>query len=192
MEVKKDIPELLKLLTSPIGVLTTAWKGKTNAQAVNSLGRTSRLPSVPRLTVIIVKMNLTHELVWNSRSFAVHLLRTDQMPLVRKFGFFTGRQTDKLRDVKFRKGRTGSPILEDCYAFMECRVVNAMDNGASTIFLADVIAGGRKTVGNLLTSEYFRSNMHADWIPEYEALEARSLEFVEKHIRKIDYTPYRA
>jgi flavin reductase (DIM6/NTAB) family NADH-FMN oxidoreductase RutF len=67
------------------------------------------------------------------------------------------------------EGKTGCPMLEDCIAAFECQVVNAMDTGASTFFLGEVVHVHTGREGPLLSSEYFRKNLPIERAAEYEA-----------------------
>jgi flavin reductase (DIM6/NTAB) family NADH-FMN oxidoreductase RutF len=105
----------------------------------------------------------------------LHLLHTKQFDIVRRLGFFSGRDQDKLEGIPHHTGKLGLPVLDECFAHFECDVVNAMDTGSSTLFLGDVkavgcgAAAGLEPRGELLTASYFRSNMPAEWRIEYEA-----------------------
>ena len=95
---------------------------------------------------------------------------------------FASRHTrDKLADVPCRPGRLGPPVLDECYAHFECRIVNAMDTGSSTCFLADVqnVGYGASTAprGEVMTATYFRANLPAAWKPEYLELLAAAQRF---------------
>jgi flavin reductase (DIM6/NTAB) family NADH-FMN oxidoreductase RutF len=156
----------------------------------NSALRASLVPTIPRLLVIVSKRNLTHSLICNSRAFALHLLRTDQLKLVRRLGFFSGRDGDKLDLEDYTTGKTGSPILKDALAYFDCQVVNAMDNGGGTCFLGTVAEAGRLSEGDLMTSDYFRRHMPGDWLPLYEKQLREAQEFGLEYRHSIDYTPW--
>ena len=136
--------------------------------------RASIAPTVPRLSVYIHKFNYSHDMIFETGRFALHLLRTDQLDIVRRLGFFSGRDQDKLAEIPHHTGQTGVPILDECFAHFECSVANVMDTGSSTLFLGDVVAVGRgaaaglEPTGELLTATYFRANMPAEWRIEYE------------------------
>ena len=131
---------LLRHLTLPVAAVTTSAGGRTNGFIVNSAQRASLVPSLARISLYVSKPNFSHDLVWNSGVFAVHLLRTDQWDLIWQLGLQSARDTtDKLADLALRTGETGCPLLVDCRAAFECRVINAMDAGASTFFLGDVV-----------------------------------------------------
>ena len=152
----------------------------------NSAQRASLVPSVPRISVYISKSNVTHELVYASGVFGIHLLRRDQWELIWHLGFQSARQVDKLATLRYQPGQTGCPMLEDCFSAYECRVSNAMDAGAATFFLGDVVAVSTEQPGEVMTSDYFRTNMPLDRKQQYEArlLEAQS--YLEPLARQID------
>ena len=164
--------QLLRNLTSPVVAITAARGDKANGMIIDSAIRASIVPDVPRLAIFIHKFNFSHDLIFETGRFALHLLRTDQYELIHHLGFQSGRAMDKLAGVPHRAGTTGVPILDECYAHFECQVVNAMDTGSSTCFLGDVVAVGCGAAtapqGEVMTAAYFRAHLPASWRPEYE------------------------
>src|SRR5256885_6681552 len=167
--------QLLRNLTSPVVAITAERNGKENGIISDAAVRASIVPSVPRLSVYIHKFNYTHDMVFETGRFALHLLHTKQFDLVRRLGFVSGRDRDKLAGVPHHRGALGVPVLDECFAHFECNVINVMDTGSSTLFLGDVAAvgcgaaAGLEPRGELLTATYFRTNMPAEWRLEYEA-----------------------
>ena len=161
---------LLRYLTPPVVALTTSAGGRANGMIANSAQRASLVPSLPRLSVYVSKINFTHDLVYASGVFGLHLLRADQWDVVRALGLRSGRDADKLAGLATFRGESGIPLLTDCRAALECRVVNAMDAGAATFFLADVVGVHERAPGApVLTSEHFRGNLPDDLRQAYEA-----------------------
>ncbi len=175
---------------SPVVAITSSWQAKVNAQIAVTVVTASIVHTIPRLIVGIWKGNYTHELIVNSKSLAVHLLRKDQITLVKNFGFYTGRDRDKLKDVKYSFGMSGSPILMDAHSFADCKVINAMDGGDMTAFLVDVIDGGIVSGGEWMTLGYFYSAAPPEWIAEYNAKLSRSVALSLELIHKISYEPW--
>ena len=132
--------QALSLLWTPLVAVTAAAGAERSGQIAVSVHGASIVPQRPRLTAALWKRNLTHDLVQRSGAFAVHLLRADGDELVERLGLHSGRDGDKLDGLVRDTGVTGCPILRDCLAFYECRVINAMDGGDMTVFLGDVIA----------------------------------------------------
>ena len=167
--------QLLRNLTSPVVAVTSRRGAKKNGMILDSAVRASIVPTVPRVSVYIHKFNFSHDLIFETGIFALHLLHTKQFDTVRRLGFVSGRDQDKLAGVPHHEGKLGVPILDECYAHFECQVANVMDTGSSTCFLGDVVSVGYgKAVdldptGELMTATYFRSNMPAEWRQEYEA-----------------------
>ena len=174
--LKPDLTyQLLRNLTSPVVAITSARGAKENGMISDAAIRASIVPTVPRLSVYIHKFNYSHDLIYETGRFGLHLLHTKQFDIVRRLGFFSGRDQDKLAGIPHHTGKLGVPVLDECFAHFECNVVNVMDTGSSTLFLGDVMAVGSgaavslKPQGELMTAAYFRSNMPAEWRLEYEA-----------------------
>src|SRR6266566_2390110 len=184
-----QIYQLLRNLTSPVVAITSERGGKRNGMIIDSAIRASIVPDIPRVAVFIHKFNFSHELIFESGRFALHLLRTDQYDLIHHLGFQSGRTIEKLAGVPHRPGSTGVPILDECYAHFECRVVNAMDTGSSTCFLGDVIdvrhSAATAPRGAVMTAAFFRANMPAGWRGDYEEHLAAAQRFAEARSRDI-------
>lgn len=174
MPTPQDTYQLLRNLTSPVVAITAAHAGVQNGMIIDSAIRASIVPTVPRLAIIVHKFNFSHDLIFGAGAFALHLLRTDQYPVIHHLGFQSRRDVDKLATLAHRPGLTGAPVLDDCHAHFECRVINAMDIGASTCFLGDVVAVGFGAAaaprGDVMTAGYFRANIPPAWRADYERL----------------------
>jgi flavin reductase (DIM6/NTAB) family NADH-FMN oxidoreductase RutF len=160
---------LLRNLTSPVVAITTSAGGTRNGLIVNSAQRASLVPTLPRISIYVSKINYSHDLIYRGGVFTLHLLRNDQWDVIWALGFASGRGGDKLSPFELLEGKTGCPILSDCIAGFECQVVNGMDTGASTFFLGDVVNVHSGRAGPLMSSEYFRANLPVDRANQYEA-----------------------
>src|SRR3989449_1498589 len=133
----------------------------------DSAVRASIVPAIPRVSVYVHKFNYSHDLIFETGHYVLHLLRDDQFELIHRLGFASGRARDKLAEVPHRPGALGVPVLDDCYAHFECRVANVMDTGSSTCFLGDVVDVGhgaaRSATGSVMTAAHFRANMPPEW-----------------------------
>ena len=159
--------ELLRNLTAPVVAITAARGAKRNGMISDAAVRASIVPDMPRVAIFIHKFNYTHDMVFETGRFGLHVLHTGQFDLVEQLGFVSGRDRDKLAGVPHRIGALGCPLLEDCWAWFECAVINAMDAGSSTWFLADVAEHGRGPGAEILTPEYLRSHLPAAWTEPY-------------------------
>jgi len=184
-----QVYQLLRNLTSPVVAITAERAGKRNGMIADSAVRASIVPALPRVSVYIHKFNYSHDMIFDSGRFVLHLLRDDQFELIRRLGFASGRARDKLADVPHHLGKVGVPVLDDCHAHFECAVVNAMDTGSSTCFLGDVVDVGygkaNHAAGSVMTAAHFRANMPPAWRPEYEALLQAAQRFAAERSRDI-------
>ena len=181
--------QLLRHLTSPLVAITSELGGKRNGMISDAAIRASIVPTVPRLSVYVHKFNYSHDLIYDTGRFVLHLLHTKQFDLIHQLGFFSGRDRDKLADIPHRPGTLGAPVLDDCHAHFECRIVNAMDTGSSTCFLGDVVAVGFGSAtapqGEVMTAAYFRANLPAEWRRDYERQLTAAQEFALARSRDV-------
>jgi len=161
--------ELLRSLTSPVVAITSRRGDKLNGMISDGAARASVVPDVPRLGVFIHKFNLSHDLIYETGRFCLHILHTEQAELVHRLGFFSGRDHDKLADIPHRIGPLDLPVLEDCYCWFACEVGNVMDTGASTFFLGEVRATGRGPGRDVLEPAALRAGLPEDVIRDYMA-----------------------
>src|SRR5256885_15739897 len=167
--------QLLRNPPSTVVATTAERRGKENGMISDAAVRASIVPSIPRLSVYIHKVNYSHDMIYETGRFGLHLLHKQQFDIVRRLGFFSGRDQDKLAGIPHHRGTLGVPVLDECFAHFECSVANVMDTGSSTLFLGDVMtvgcgsAAGLEPKGELLTATYFRSRMPAEWRQGYVA-----------------------
>lgn len=181
--------QLLRNLTSPVVAVTSERDGKENGMISDAAIRASIVPTVPRLSVYVHKFNFSHDLIFDTGRFVLHLLHTKQFDLIHQLGFVSGRDRDKLADVPHRRGVLGAPVLSDCWAHFECRVANVMDTGSSTLFLGDVVevgfGAGNAPQGDVMTAAHFRTNMPPEWRKEYAAGLEAAQRFAAERSRQI-------
>jgi len=99
-------------------------------------------PEPPMVAVSINKQNLTHEYIANSKVFAVSILaKGTPLEFIGRFGFRTGRNTDKFQEVDYKLSIAGVPIvLDNTVAFIEAEVTDAIDVETHTLFVGRIMA----------------------------------------------------
>jgi len=95
----------------------------------------------PRFAASCNKDNYTAKIIAESGAFAVSVLHVDTDPdIIGRFGYKSGKDTDKLSGMKIRYGETGVPIvLNDCIAFLECKLVQTIDVGTHLLFIGELV-----------------------------------------------------
>ena len=186
----RRISLMMGQLWSPLVAVTSHWRGKANAQIAVSVGAASVVPEQPRVVVQIYKENYSWELLYKSGAFALNFLRPDQLHLIKAFGLVSGVDVDKLSEIAHRAGLTGSPILEDCWGYLDCRVINGMDGGDMTCFLAEVVDGETISEGEPLWWPQARRVIPAEWNLEWESKIAEQIQKSTQRMGQIDYTSW--
>jgi len=114
--------------------------------------------SEPKLVAVSInKGNLTHELIKASGCFTASIVTEDApMTFIGIFGFRSGRQIDKFKDIAFKKLEYGCPaVLDHCLGYIEARVVNSVDCGKHSLFVAEVTGGERTGAGKPMTYDFY-------------------------------------
>ncbi len=185
-----DIAPMLGQLWSPLAAVSSCWDGKDNAQLCLSIGGASIVPEKPRVVVHIYKTNHSHGMISSSGGFALNFPRAGQLEWIREFGLYSGRDRDKLAGLEYSKGETGSPLFTDCWGWLDCRVVNAMDGGDMTCFLAEVVDGCTIGPGQPLWWREARNRIPEDWMKAYIEKQSGEVAYSRSHMDGIESSPW--
>src|SRR5438552_8625004 len=86
---------LLRSLTTPVVAITSERGGKRNGMISDSAVRASIVPAIPRLSVYVHKFNLSHDLIFDTGRFVLHLLAPYHSELIHALGFVSGGRADR-------------------------------------------------------------------------------------------------
>ncbi|MCH7738372.1 MAG: flavin reductase family protein [Chloroflexi bacterium] len=185
-----EIAPMMGTLWSPLAAVTSHWQGRDNVQMAVAIAAASIVPDRPRVTVQLYKTNLSHDMVLSSETFALNFLRPDQLDLIGDFGLVSGRDRDKLDGVGKTTGVSGSPLLTDCFGYLDCRVINAMDGGDMTCFLAEVVDGKTLSQGEPLWWRDARRDLPSEWLERWENKQTSEIATSRATMDKISHTPW--
>ena len=185
-----DIAPIMGRLWSPLAAVTTNWEGKANAQIAVAISAASIVPAHPRVLVQIYKRNYSHQLILDSHAFGLNFLSRDQLHFIRDFGLVSGMDREKLAGVAYALGQTGVPILDGCMGCLECRVINGMDGGDMTCFLADVVAGYASPDVPPVTWREARALIPDEWNDAWNEKIRDEIEVSLGLMSDIDYSPW--
>jgi flavin reductase (DIM6/NTAB) family NADH-FMN oxidoreductase RutF len=136
--------------------IVSSRKGdKLNGQIANTVFQITSDPAT--IAVSINKNNLTNEYIKASNVFAASVLvQTTPLPFIGGFGFKTGRDTDKFKNVNYKLGHTGAPlVLDNTVAYLEANEIQAVEVGTHTIFIGRIVAAEVLNENPCLTYEYY-------------------------------------
>jgi flavin reductase (DIM6/NTAB) family NADH-FMN oxidoreductase RutF/rubredoxin len=136
-------------------VVCSGKNGKFNGQIANTVFQVCSDP--PVVAVALNKQNLTNEYVSASKVFTVSILSQDTpLSFIGNFGFKSGRDVDKLKEVKYKTGETGAPVvLDNALAYLEARVISQMDVSTHTIFIGEIVTAEVVQEGEPMTYAYY-------------------------------------
>ena len=145
----------LHKITYGLYVIGSKMGDKINAQIANTVIQVASEP--PTISVCINRDNLTHDYIESSRSFSVSILAQETpLSFIGGFGFKSGREADKLKDLNYKIGETGAPIvLDNALAYLEARVVSEAHAHTHVIFIGEVVSAEVLRDGEPMTYAYY-------------------------------------
>lgn len=130
----------LQMLTYGLYVVTSIEEDWPHAATVTWLSQASFDP--PLIMVAVRADGHLHRPIEHSRAFVVNILAAGQASIAERF-FRPQRVEGKtIGGLAFDSGETGSPILLDAPAYLECLVVDSVKRGDHTIFVGQIVNAG--------------------------------------------------
>jgi len=111
----------------------------------------------PVIAVAINRQNLTHEFIDQSKVFTGSILSQDTpLNFIGNFGFKSGKQVDKFKDIHYKLGETQAPVvLDHALAYLEAKIVGQVEVGTHTVFLGQIIGADVVKEGEPMTYAYY-------------------------------------
>lgn len=134
-----------------VAVVTTLREdGEAAGLTVSAVAAVSLNPTL--ILVCVDHGSETHASLERAGCFAANFLEEGKgETLARRFA--GGGAEEKFRGVAWHTERTGSPVLDDALAWLDCRVTAALPGGDHTIFVGEVLAADAREGTPLL---YYR------------------------------------
>lgn len=116
-------------------------EGRANAITLAWSMPTSFNP--PMVVISVAPSRFSHRLIEETGEFVVNVPTVELMEKVYLIGTKSGRDVDKLGLAKLTvkpARKVKPPIIDECVAHLECRVVNQVATGDHTLFIGEVKA----------------------------------------------------
>lgn len=131
---KRQLRNVLGSFVTGVTVITTCdAEGKMHGLTANSFSSVSLDP--PLVLWSQATSAGSHAAFRDSQRFAVNILAEDQYGLA---NHFAARSPDKFSGIDHDAGLDGLPVLRDCSAWLECKLVSCYPGGDHVIFLGAV------------------------------------------------------
>lgn len=140
-------------------ILTAKDGEKDNGCIVNTVGQVTSQPN--KISLTVNKANYTHDMILKTKEFNVSVLaENSKFETYRHWGFQSGRNTDKLESISFKRSANGLVyIADETNAFLSAKVVSTLDLGTHTLFIADVTDGEVLSQVPSATYSFYQNNI---------------------------------
>ncbi len=147
-------------LTYGLFVLSAKEGEKDNGCIVNTVQQVTDTPN--RIAVTVNKSNYTHDMILKTGRFNVSILSEDaSFEIFQHFGFQSGRDVDKFADWNDyeRAENQITYITKGTNGYLCGKVIETMDLGTHTFFLAEVEDGDILNDTESVTYSYYHKNI---------------------------------
>lgn len=140
-------------------ILTAKDGEKDNGCIVNTVGQVTSQPN--RISLAVNKANYTHDMILKTKEFNVSVLaENSKFETYKHWGFQSGRNTNKLESISFKRSANGLVyIADETNAFLSAKVVSTLDLGTHTLFIADVTDGEVLSQVPSATYSFYQNNI---------------------------------
>ena len=150
----------MRALTYGLFVICAREGDKDNGCITNTVGQVTTSPN--QITLAVNKDNYTHGMIERTGQFSVSILSEKaDFSLFQRFGFHSGRDTDKFAGFSGAKRAENGIcyVTEGTNAYLCAKVTGKVDMGSHTLFLAEVTEGEVLSKDPSATYAYYHSNI---------------------------------
>lgn len=126
----------LRMFSYGVYILSSVNEGEYCVSTITWASQASFKP--PMISVCIKRNSASYEIVKKRGEFILHLLGDNQKELASTFFKPTIFKNDKLNGQEFSLANN-LPLLKDIPAYIQCKVVEVLENGDHPLFLAEVV-----------------------------------------------------
>jgi flavin reductase (DIM6/NTAB) family NADH-FMN oxidoreductase RutF len=177
-----DASTTLSYLDRELWLVTSAKGGSRGGLVATFVLGISLVPELPRVCLGLAQHHHTRGLIEASDAFALHLIGERHLDWVWRFGLVSGRDGDKFIGLASQAGQTGSPILQDALAWMDCRVETRCDIGDRMMYVGEVVDASPPPAERCLTAAQLFRLAPPDKLRQLEELVRRDREIDRRAI----------
>lgn len=161
MAEQANFEAAVQLMRSGVYIVTSAYRNVPAGCTCVWVTRVSFSP--PLIAVNLEPVHHTLATIESGKRFCVNILGEDGLDLARRFGFTSGHHEKKFAGVPYRKGASGSPVLEIAVCYLDCRLHSIVPAGDHRIVLGELIDAAVQSDKRPLTydpDEFYVSVLH--------------------------------
>ena len=143
---KTEIPsqKAYRLIYPRLVVLVSCIDPTTGKPNIITIAWATPLSMNPPLAgILVAPRRYSHELIARAKEFVINIPTVEILDKAIKCGRVSGRRHDKFSEIGLTAKPAKvvkSPIIEECVAHLECKLVNQITTGDHTLFVGEVVA----------------------------------------------------
>lgn len=135
---EQEFKQVMRRWVNGVTIVTSRMGDEIHGLTVSAFTSISLNP--PLVMVSIGHNRDSYPFVKEAGFFGVNFLRSDQSELSDLFAGRMPQIEDRFADISYRSEASGVPILDDCLAWIDCRVAGEHTVGDHSIFIGEVLA----------------------------------------------------
>ena len=138
----------------------TAKDEKDNGCIINTAIQVTTTPN--RISITVNKQNYTHDMIQKTGVFNLSVISEEaDFSLFQHFGFQSGRDVDKMKDFENKAQAENGLyyITKGTNAYLSGKVIQSIDLGTHTMFIADVTDGDVLSDTASVTYDYYQKSI---------------------------------
>ena len=160
-QIKATRDDNKSLFSIPYGLflVTSSLHGKPNGLIVNTVTQVTNTPN--RVAVTINKSNYSHTIIKETGVLNVNCLTTKTpFSIFSTFGFQSGRDKDKFKEISYSVSENGLPVLNDYInTFISLKVTDYVDLDTHGMFICEITESGIINSDETVTYNYYQRNI---------------------------------
>jgi flavin reductase len=134
----EQLRQAMRAWSAGVTVVTASHAGEQHGMTVNSFTSVALEP--PLIIISLQTGSRTQNLVSQAKAFAVTILNEKQRGISERFARHMPDTEDRLAGIEIEELVTGAPLIKGGLSYLDCRIKQIIPLGASTLFLAEVVA----------------------------------------------------
>jgi len=143
-KVEVPLTKACRLIYPRLVVLVSCIDHATGKPNIITIAWATPLSMKPPLVgILIAPRRYSHELISNAKEFVINIPTIEILDKAIKCGRVSGRRHDKFSEFGLTAKPAKivrTPIIEECVAHLECKLVNQITTGDHTLFIGEVVA----------------------------------------------------
>lgn len=131
-----DLRIPMRYFASAVTVVTSALDtGDLFGLTVSAFTSVSLEP--PLVLICIRNESTATNLFTKAKKYCVNILAEDQIGIAEKFSL--AGEAGRFDNLNYHFGKSGSPIINGCIGYVDCKISNVLPEGDHTIFIGEAI-----------------------------------------------------